>query len=80
MNLFFILTVVLLALSGMCSAVRQYQMLQQNSYYLSRYFKWVFPFYRLKLLGSLFLATVFSVLIFIKLYIISFILAVIIFA
>lgn len=80
MNLFFILTVVLLALSGMCSAVRQYQMLQQNSYYLSRYFKWVFPFYRLKLLGSLFLATVFSVLIFFKLYIISFILAVIIFA
>ena len=80
MNLFFILTVVFLALSGICSAIRQYQMLQQNSYYLSRYFKWVFPFYRVKLFGSIFFAAVFSVLIFLKLYRISFGFAVIVFA
>ncbi len=78
-KLFLILTLVFLVLSGICSVVRQYQMLQQNSYYYSRYLKWVFPFYRTKLIFSLLLAVIFAALIFFKLYIVSLIFAVLVF-
>ena len=76
---FFILTLIFLALSGICSTVRQYQMLQQNSYYISRYLKWVFPFYRTSLIFDIIFAAGASALLIFKLYIPAFILAVIIF-
>ena len=76
---FFILTLIFLALSGICSTVRQYQMLQQNSYYISRYLKWVFPFYRTRLIFDIIFAAGASALLIFKLYIPAFILAVIIF-
>ena len=77
--IFFILTLVFLALSGICSTVRQYQMLQQNSYYISRYLKWVFPFYRTRLIFDIIFAAGASALLIFKLYIPAFILAVMIF-
>ncbi len=80
MKILFILTLVFISLSGICSVVRQYQMLQQNSYYYSRYLKWVFPFYKDKFVGSIIFAVIFSVLVFFKLYIASCALAVLIFA
>ena len=36
--------------------VREFQMLQQNSYYISRYLKWVFPFYRTRLIFDIIFA------------------------
>ena len=79
-NIFFILTLAFIAASGLCSVVRQYQMLQQNSYYISRYLKWVFPFYRTRLIFDIIFAAGASALLWFKLYIPAFILAVIIFA
>ncbi len=76
---FFILTLVFLALSGICSTIRQYQMLQQNSYYISRYLKWVFPFYRTRLVFDIVFAAGVSALLLLKLYVPAFILAVMIF-
>ena len=43
------ISLLLLATSGMFSLYRQLQMLQQNSYFLSRYFKWVSNSYALEL-------------------------------
>ncbi len=43
------IAILLLAASGMFSLYRQLQMLQQNSYFLSRYFKWVSGSYTLEL-------------------------------
>ncbi len=79
MKILFILTLVFFALSGICSTVRQYQMLQQNSYYYSRYLKWVFPFYKKKFIGSIVFAVIFSLLVFFKLYIVSCVLAALVF-
>ena len=80
MDIFLILTLIFIAASGLCSVVRQYQMLQQNSYYISRYLKWVFPFYRTRLIFDVIFAAGVSALLFFKLYIPAFVLAVIIFA
>lgn len=41
MNILITVSLILAAASLICALVRQYQMLQQNSYYPSRYFKWV---------------------------------------
>lgn len=41
--------ILLLAIGGVFSLYRQLQMLQQNSYFLSRYFKWVSGSYTLEL-------------------------------
>ncbi len=46
------LTVIFTAVSGIFSLYRQFQMLQQNSYYPSRYFKWLKQSYTLELAGS----------------------------
>lgn len=43
------IALLLLAASGIFSLYRQLQMLQQNSYFLSRYFKWVSGSYTLEL-------------------------------
>ncbi len=43
------IAISLLAISGVFSLYRQLQMLQQNSYFLSRYFKWVSGSYTLEL-------------------------------
>lgn len=78
-NIFFILTLSFLVASGLCSVVRQYQMLQQNSYFVTRYLKWVFPFYHTRLIFDIIFAIGASALICFKLYIPAFVLAVIIF-
>ena len=41
MNIVFTVSLVLAALSGVFAAVKQIQMLQQNSYFPSRYFRWL---------------------------------------
>ncbi len=45
----YILTLICIAVSGLFSLYKQLQMLQQNSYYPSRYFKWVKQSYTLEL-------------------------------
>lgn len=41
MNIILTISLIFAALSGIFSLIRQFQMLQQNSYFPSRYFKWV---------------------------------------
>ena len=41
MNFYLLLSLILIAISGLFSLTRQFQMLQQNSYFPSRYFGWV---------------------------------------
>lgn len=41
LNLILLISLILAALSGLFALVRQYQMLQQNSYFPSRYLPWV---------------------------------------
>lgn len=41
MNILRIVSVILISISGIFACYRQLQMFQQNSYFLSRYFKWV---------------------------------------
>lgn len=41
MKIFFLLSLILTALTGLFSLVKQFQMLQQNSYFPSRYFGWL---------------------------------------
>ena len=42
MNLFLLISLILVAVSAMFALTRQFQMLQQNSYFISRYGKWLF--------------------------------------
>ncbi len=56
MNIFILLSAVSLILAGIAGAIKQMHMMQQNSYYLSRYFKWLssqsdFGFYARTALG-----------------------------
>ncbi len=41
MNILVLLSAVSLSLAGVAGAIKQMHMMQQNSYYLSRYFKWL---------------------------------------
>ena len=41
MNIFILLSAISLSLAGTAGAIKQMHMMQQNSYYLSRYFKWL---------------------------------------
>ena len=41
LNLILLISLILAAVSGLFALVRQFQMLQQNSYYPSRYLPWV---------------------------------------
>lgn len=56
MQILFYVALVLLSISGIFSATRQIQMLQQNSYFPSRYIKW--------LKGSLSIKSAFSLILF----------------
>ena len=52
MSYLLLITLLLVAASGIFSLYRQLQMLQQNSYYPSRYFKWLKQSYTLELAMS----------------------------
>ena len=41
MSILLLISLIIAAVSGVFSLVRQLQMLQQNSYYPSRYFGWI---------------------------------------
>ena len=49
MNVILLISVILAAVSGLFALVRQYQMLQQNSYFPSRYMPWVKDSYSVQL-------------------------------
>lgn len=49
MNIIILISLILATLSCVCSLVRQFQMFQQNSYFPSRYFKWVKESYTVNL-------------------------------
>jgi len=49
MSTVLLISAILLGLSLFCSLYRQYQMLQQNSYFPSRYLKWVYGNYMLQI-------------------------------
>lgn len=49
MNLILLFSLILIAISGLFSITRQFQMLQQNSYFPSRYFGWVKSGYTVEL-------------------------------
>lgn len=49
MDIVILISLILAALSCVCSLVRQFQMFQQNSYFPSRYFKWVKESYTVNL-------------------------------
>lgn len=55
-------SLILIALSGMVSLWRQLQMLQQNSYFPSRYYKWVKTSYAVELAVEAILFCLFSLL------------------
>ncbi len=62
MNIFTDISILLLSVSALFSLYTQYHMLQQNSYYISRYFTWVKDAYVFKLCGDCFLYCILSVL------------------
>ena len=62
MNIFTDISILLLSVSALFSLYTQYQMLQQNSYFLSRYFNWVKDAYVFRLCGDCFLYCILSVL------------------
>lgn len=73
MNIFILLSAVSLCLAGAAGAIKQMHMMQQNSYYLSRYFKWLsgesdFGFYARTALGA-----VIALLFMVKWYAVAFI-------
>lgn len=70
----------ILSLSAMFSLYKQFQMLQQNSYFPSRYLKWIDSSYMLSILAETFLFCVCSSFYLAKKYIILLCLAVIILA
>ncbi len=62
MNILFVISLIIAAVSGMFSLVRQLQMLQQNSYFPSRYSKFVTDTFVVWLCVSAFLFCISSVL------------------
>lgn len=54
MNILYFISMLLAAVSGLFALVRQYQMLQQNSYFPSRYYAWVKTGYTLPLTAECF--------------------------
>lgn len=49
MNVLILISLIFVVLSCICSLVRQFQMFQQNSYFPSRYFKWIKESYTVNL-------------------------------
>lgn len=62
MDIFITLALILLAASAMFSLYLQYQMLQQNSYFISRYYGWLKNSYTLRLCFEAFLYCILSLL------------------
>ena len=60
MNILIFLSLIFAALSCVCSLARQFQMLQQNSYFPSRYFKWVKESYTVNLALQAIICCLFS--------------------
>ena len=73
MNVLILLSAVALSLAGAAGTIKQMHMMQQNSYYLSRYFKWLsgesdFGFYGRTALGA-----AIALLFMVKWYVVAFI-------
>ena len=62
MNILVALSLIVLSVSAIFSLYYQYQMLQQNSYYLSRFFTWLKDSYVLYVCGETFLYCIISVM------------------
>ena len=71
MNIYLTLILCLSAVSSLFAVTRHFQMFQQNSYYPSRYFKWLKGSFGMGLLICAFIYLVVSVLFFLKLYIVG---------
>ncbi len=71
MNTYLILMLCFSALSGLFGVTRHFQMFQQNSYYPSRYFKWLKGSFNIGLFMCAFVYLLVSVLYFLKLYIVG---------
>lgn len=62
MNIFITLCLIFMSVSAVFSLYYQYQMLQQNSYYISRYYGWLKTAFTLRLCGEAFLYCILSLL------------------
>jgi UDP-N-acetylmuramoyl-tripeptide--D-alanyl-D-alanine ligase len=71
MNNYLIISLILSAVGALCSVTRQFQMFQQNSYYPSRYYKWLNGSFSKGLFGCALAYLLVSVLFYLKLYIIQ---------
>ena len=59
MNYFLLVSLILSALTGISYLVKQFQMLQQNSYYPSRYFAWLKTDFTIKSVFAFFVSSIF---------------------
>ena len=71
MNNYLILSLILSAVGALFSVTRQFQMFQQNSYYPSRYYRWLNGSFSKGLFGCALAYLLVSVLFYLKLYIIQ---------
>ena len=71
MNIYLLFSLILAALGALFSITRQFQMFQQNSYYPSRYFKWLKGSSSNGLFGAALAYLIIAALYFFKLYIIQ---------
>jgi UDP-N-acetylmuramoyl-tripeptide--D-alanyl-D-alanine ligase len=71
MNNYLIISLILSAVGALFSVTRQFQMFQQNSYYPSRYYKWLNGSFSKGLFGCALAYLLVSVLFYLKLYIIQ---------
>ena len=71
MNIYLTFSLIFSAVGALFSATRQFQMFQQNSYYPSRYYKWLCGSYSNGLLGNAFAYLLVAILFFLKLYILQ---------
>ena len=62
MNIYLTFCLVFLSVSAIFSLYYQYQMLQQNSYFISRYYGWLKGSFTLRLCGEVFLYLILSLL------------------
>ena len=77
MNYLCLFSEILIALTGLFSITQYFHMLQQNSYYNSRYCKWLFETGYKKIILNLVSLVILTVLFVFKLFIITIILSMI---
>ncbi len=75
MNIYLLLILCFSALSGLFGVTRHFQMFQQNSYYPSRYFKWLKGNFNAGFLACALVYCLISALYFFKLYIVGSVIA-----